>query len=395
MKKNFNENQKGAAICERLKAVVTALEYQASSIPDSLEYFDDKYLENSRKVLSYFAFNNYVSANNINTRTLKELTDKIVNGNDEVFKRVVQDNLKLLSDNFQSIQFFLEEITKFKKENYKFLIRFDIFPNLSKEFTEKLFRDNPEVYMKKLEEFIKTNSPDIEFNRMWAPEAIKDCYNLNDSDALEKLISSFLSDSEKQKLESAANSPREKLMKLIGNLASSKSVLDEIYSNFDHNFKLIRGREKSFSEKLQDVLRKIFNIANQDDFFQIEYINPANKKIQKDIIKIDEFMSSVKKKILLFSEISKPLSSVSGKIKKGTEEALFNFLEETYLSLLLMKERFMGLDTELRLNAPKNIRSKLREIKPSLDNLNKIVTGVGEHRRKFIVEQEHFFKNSK
>ncbi|HOV15203.1 MAG TPA: hypothetical protein PK771_13020, partial [Spirochaetota bacterium] len=111
--KNFNEPDKAIVIFERLKATISALEFLASNIPDTLEYFGDDFLENSRKVLSYFAFNNYVSANNINTRTLKELTDRVTNGNDEIFKRVVQDNLKLLADNYQTIQYFLEEVTKY------------------------------------------------------------------------------------------------------------------------------------------------------------------------------------------------------------------------------------------------------------------------------------------
>ena len=86
-------------------------------------------------MLAYFAFNNLVSSNNINTRTIKDLTDKIINGNDEIFKRVVQDIIKLLADNYQTIQSFLEDVTKYKQEVYKTVIRFEIFPNLTKDFS--------------------------------------------------------------------------------------------------------------------------------------------------------------------------------------------------------------------------------------------------------------------
>ncbi|HOV15194.1 MAG TPA: hypothetical protein PK771_12975 [Spirochaetota bacterium] len=258
-----------------------------------------------------------------------------------------------------------------------------------------MLHDSPEIYMKKLEDFMKVNCPDIVFNKMWIPEAIKECYNINDNDALEKIMSTFLSESEKQRIESNTNSPREKLIKLICSLANTSHALDEIYSNFDYNLKLITNRDKSFVEKLQDVLRKLFNITNQEEFFHIEYINPQTKVIQKDIINIHEFMTGIKKKIILFSEINKPTSSVALKIKRGTEDALFNFLEETYLGLVLMKERFLGVDTELRLNTPKAVRSKFRELKTSIDELSSIITKVGEQRRRFIVDQEHFFKNSK
>ncbi len=390
--KVFTESDRPMVIYERLKASITALEYLSSNIPDSLEYFDDLFLENSRKVLAYFAFNNLVSSNNINTRTIKDLTDKIINGNDEIFKRVVQDIIKLLADNYQTIQSFLEDVTKYKKEVYKTVIRFEIFPNLTKDFSEKLFLDSPEIYMTKLEDYIKNNRSDLVFNRMWMPEAIRECYNLTDNDALEKIASTFLSDSDKEKLETSSNSPRERLIKIITNLSTSKHSLNEIYSNLDFNLKLIRNRKKNLSEKIHEFLSKLLNMANQDDFFHIEYINPQTKTIQKDTINISDFISSIKKKILLFSEITKPTSNVAAKIKRGTEDALYNFLDETYLSLLLLKERIIGVDLELRLNIPKSIRPKFKDSKNNIEDLNALIIKVGEQRRRFILDQDLFLK---
>ncbi|OHD08787.1 MAG: hypothetical protein A2Y34_06440 [Spirochaetes bacterium GWC1_27_15] len=393
--KNFSDADKGVVIFVRLKAMINALDAQSSSLPESLEFFGEEYTENCRKILDYFSFHNYMASNNINTRTLKELTDRIVNGSDEIFKKVVLDNLKLLSDNFNSIKLFLEDITRYKKEIYKSLIRFDVFPKLPSDFTEQNFQDNPTVFLKKLEDFMKINSHEIIYNKNWAPEAIKECFNVTDIDALEKIKNTFLSESEKNKIENEANSPREKLFKLIVSLAGTKSVIEEIYFNFDYNIKLIQSREKSFMEKIQEILMKLFNIQNQEDFFHIEYINPTTKSIQKDTINIHDFMTLVKKKILLFAEIGKPNSSVYFKIKRGTEDALFNFLEETYINLMLMKERFVSIDAELRLNTPKNIRSKIKDIRNQIENLNSLLNKIGEQRRKFIIEQENFLKPSK
>jgi ERCC4-related helicase len=102
--KAFMENEKSRVIYDRLKATVNALELQAGSMPETLDEFTEEYLENCRKIVEYFAFHNYSSANNMNTRTLKELTDKVVGGNDEIFRKVMQDNIKLLSDTYRSIQ---------------------------------------------------------------------------------------------------------------------------------------------------------------------------------------------------------------------------------------------------------------------------------------------------
>jgi hypothetical protein len=393
--KNFMENEKGRIIYERLKATVNALEYQAGSMPETLDEFTEEYMENNRKLLEYFAFHNLGGANNLNSRTLKEMTDRVVSGNDEIFKKVMQDNLKLLTDTFRSIQSFMEEITKFKKDEYKVDFRFNVFPHFPKELNENLFDEKQTAFLEKLEEFMKKNIPEIHFNKLWAPEAVKDCFSMNNEAALEKLVSFYQSDDDKKKSETAANSPRERLLKIIFNMANSRKNIEDIYYDFDYNLKLIKNREKSFIEKFQEVMMKLFNITNEEDFCHIEYINPTTKTVQKDVINVVEFMLSIKKKIALFTEITKPNSTVYVKINHGTEEALYNFLDDNYFNLLLMKERLLGLDAEIRLGTAKKIRIKFRNIINPVKEFDVTLTRIGEQRRKFIIDQENFSKQQK
>jgi hypothetical protein len=393
--KNFTDMDKPRMIYERLKATINAFEYVSINIPESLFDFTEEYLENCRKLLEYFAFHTISSANNVNTRTIKELTDRIINGNDEIFKKVIQDNLKLLNDSYLSIRNYLEDITKFKKEEFKIRIRYEVFPVLPMEFTQKFFDDNQATYLKKLEDYVKINLPAIQFNRLWGGEAVKDCYSVDENEALKKLQSQYLPDSEKAKADTGVHSPREKLLKIVYSLANSKSLLEPLYFDFDYNLKIINNREKSFVEKFQDFLRKIMNISDQSEFYHIEYLNPSTKTIQKDIVNINEFMVLIKKKIALFSEILKSNSSVAVKINKGTEESLYKFLEDGYINLLLMKERIIGLDAELRLSTQKKLKSKFRNITDSAKEFEAYLIKVGEQRRRYIIEQEDFHKQKK
>ena len=393
--KAFQEMDKSRIIYDRLKAVINAFDYVASNIPESLFEFTEEYLENCRKLLEYFSFHTLSSATNVNTRTLKELTDRIINGNDEIFKKVVQDNLKLLNDSFISIRNHLEEITKFKKEEFKATIRYEIFPKLPVDFTQKLFNENTKIYLKKAEDYMRINIPGVQIYKLWLEESFKDCYNNDNNAALQKLKEQFISETDKVKSDAAAHSPREKLLKIVYSLANSKKIIESLYFDFDYNLKIINNREKSFVEKLQDILRKILNIADQSDFYHIEYLNPSTKTIQKDIINITDFMLMIKKKILLFSEILKANSNVAVKINKGTEESLFNFLEDSYINLLLMKERIIGLDAELRLSLQKKLKNKLRNIAEPVKELETYLIKIGEQRRRYIIEQDDFLKQKK
>ncbi len=393
--KNFLESERPKVLYERLTALIRCLNYQAEKLPEDIDEVDEQYLENTRKILDYFSFHNYNSSNTgINTRSLKEITDKIMHGSDEIFKKIVYDNLKLLADSFHNIQLTIEEFTKYKKEKYKFKFRYYVFPFLPKDLNDKLFQENNSLYLKKIEEFMNSNVFEISYNRFWINEAIKECYTVNEIEVLEKLKKNFLSEAEKKKTESIIHSPREKLLKLIMALANTKTLLEELYHGVEYNFGLIKNREKGFMEKLQDFLKKILNIASDEEFFHIEYINPTNQAIQKDIINIKEFLESMKKKISLFSEISRPTSNIYQKISRGTEDALYKFMEDTYFSVLLMKERINGIDSELKINIPKKIRLKIRDLSSFIDGLTTILTTIGEQRRKFVMEQEAFMKKA-
>jgi len=391
--KNFLEVERPKVLYERLNALIRSLNYQADNMPEDIDEITDQYLENTRKILDYFSFHNYNSSTTgINTRSLKEVTDRIMAGSDEILKKIVYNNLKLLADNFHHIQLTIEEFTKYKKEKYKFKFRYYVFPFLPKDLNDKLFQENNSLYLKKIEEFINSNVFEISYNRFWINETIKECYFINEIEVLEKLKKNFLSETEKKKAEAIINSPREKLLKLIMSLSNTKTLLEELYKGLEYNFSLIKNREKGFLEKLQDFLKKILNIASDDDFFNIEYINPTNKAIQKDIINIKEFLESIKKKVSLFNEILRPTSNIYQKINRGTEDALYKFMEETYFSVLLMKERIAGIDSELKINIPKKIRSKIRDLSSIIEGLATTLTVIGEQRRKFVMEQNVFIK---
>lgn len=389
--KTFNDNEAARVIYDRLMATTQALEYQADYMPDSMSEFTEEYLEDCRKILDFFSFHNLSSSNTgINTRTLKLLTDKIINGTDEIFKKVLLDNLKLLSDTFHNIQNTVEDVTRYLKEQYKSIIRFEVFPDLPEQFSEKSFNSNHEEYLKRLEAFMRERKSEIGYNKFWIAEAIKDCYTIDDNESVERVKSMFLSESEKKRVEKVSRSPREKLLNLVYNIVNSRGVVEEIYQGLNYNINLLNNHPRSFIEKIQRVLKTILNIQADDEYFHIEYINPKTKKIQKDTIKTAEFLTSIKKKIAIFNEIAKPNTPLYAKVQKGTNESLLKFIDDSYFNLLLTKERVVGINTEIRLLIPRNLKSKLRNILNSTEQLNLFLNKIGAERRRFIIDQEQF-----
>lgn len=386
--KTFMDNEKASVIYDRLKAFIDAIDFQAANLLDDFDSISKKYIDNCIKLLHYFAFNNYTSqSSGVNTRTLREMTDRIMASKDQILRRIVQDNLKLLSDNFNRSQNLLDEILKYKKDKYKALIKFHVFPFLPEVFTEKLLMENPTEYLKKLEKFIASNSPNISFNKGWMIEAIKLCYSTTEDSYLEYLKKEYLSNESKPKPKVNIHSPREKLLLMIREIAATADILEDSYFRLDQNIKFIHDRKRNFLEQFVEILKKALN-TQQDQYFHIEYIDPISKKIKNDSVNIHDFFLTIKKKIALFKEIMKPNSSVYNKINSGTEEALYKFMEDTYFDLLLTKERINGISGEIRLKVPRKDRTQLKEMIGVMEKFEDAMKKVGDKRRKYVIEQD-------
>ncbi len=388
--KDFPDKEKPRVIYDRLKAFMNALDFQITNLPAFMDSLTDEYINNTQRILSFFIFYNFNSTStSINTKILREMVDKLLEEKDQILKRVILDNLKYLEDIFTKIKAINEDFIRYKKEKYFMLIRFKVFPFLKDQFTEKLLNDNPTEYIYKLSVFMKQKTPEIFFSKQWIFQAIKLCYSLDPNTALEKLKSELLIATKSETPLHHIFSSREKLIRIINYLSSSSSVLEKIYILLKQNITYIHDRKKTFIEKILEIFKSAVSGSSKDDiYFKIEYIDPSNKKIQNDVININDFLINIKKKIILFNEMVKSDSKVYNKIKLGKEDSLYKFIENTYFDLMLTKERIIGINGEIRLKVPKKSRSKLGELSGSLEKFNEIIMKSGEMRRKYVMEEE-------
>lgn len=388
--KEFLDKEKPRVMYDRLKSFMNSIDYQINNLPSFMTDLTDEYIRNTQKILSYFVFYNFrASANSVNTKVLKEMIDKLLMEKDQILKRVIEDNLKLLEDIFLKIKSIIEDLIKYKKEKYFMLIRFNVFPFLKEEFTENFLQNNPNEYLIKLAKFIKLNSIKVPFIKEWIFQAIKLCYSMDTQSALAKLKDELLVDIQSNSLKANIYSPREKLIKIINYLAGSSNILEKIYISLKQNVSFIQERKKNFIEKILDIFKTaVSGSSNNDYFFKIEYINPSDKKVKNDVINVNEFLVEIKKKVILFNELLKSDSKIHDKIKLGKEDSLYKFIENTYFDLMLTKERAIGLNGEVRLKVPKKDRVNLKELSSILDKLNEIIINCGEMRRKYVMEEE-------
>jgi flagellin-like hook-associated protein FlgL len=389
----IEDSKKAVTIYDRIKGLQKALEFQITTLPDSVDRMDEMFLEHNRQILKFISFHTYNNSNvSQTTLVMQEMTDRIISGKDQIFSKIVVDNLKLLADNYKTLNSINEELIMLKKIEYMSKLRLDIFPELPGEFTEELFNENPTHYLEQVKAFMKDKLPDQRFHPNWTREAIKDFYINDDRQFLERVKPLFLTERETRKAEALVHSPREKLVIIIRHIAKASNNLDKIYHSMSENIRLLQEHKKKFLESIVNLLNRLFNSSagGDEEFFHIEYINPSTRKVEQDTIKISDFMINMKKKINLFNELLNDNSSVFNKINNATEESLYKFMEDTYFQLMLMKERITGINIELRLSLPRKSREQLKDITRPLEELTDLLTQITNQRRKYVAEQDTF-----
>lgn len=385
--KPFLEGEKSRVLYDRLKATLHAFDYLANNIPSDIYSLSLTFLDNIRKLLNYFSFHYFISSSNINTKALKEMCDRLLASNDKIINKILEDNIKLLSDNYKKILSLTDELLKIKKEEYKYNIRFKVFPFLHDSLDYNLLKENPALFLKNVSEYMKTQTPDIPIYKNWLIEALTSCFTKTENEELEALKKNFLF-AEKNIQQPQVLSSREKLIKIIKTISQTHIILEKLYLILENNLKIIKEQKKGFFENFLSSIKKAFRTKDEEYIFVLEYINPKTKNIEKEEINFFNFIESLKKKIVLYKAIQKSDSQINEKINRGTEDSLYKFIEDNYFDLLLLKERIIGLEGEIRLKVNKRFKYKLKDIAEDIEKLDEILKTIAEERKKYVLEEE-------
>ena len=391
--KNFTDLEAAIVLNERLEAFENSLNYIADNIPKNIRDFDEKTMNNMRSLLNYFAFHGPEATNvGVNTRVINGMIAKLADSKDTIAKQIAIDSSRLLKTNFTEIKTNLEDITRFQKEVYKYDFRTEIFGNLPKYFTKALLNNQSEEYLKQLQLYMKKINSVVPYNVYWIEETVRDCYETELGSLVNRVSKEFLTTQSQKKVEKKHSTPREKLFLIVQNMAFSRKNLESIYIKISLNLKYLSNRKKSFLEAFQDFIQKSFLNKKKGQIFEIEYIDPKTKLIKIENIDISQFLEDIKKRITLYNNLVKPTSNVYIKVKSATEKSLYDFMDKQHIQLCLIKERLVGLESELKHCFPKSVRDKFKSFNKEIKEFNSLIDTVTEQKHNYIKQEEQFKK---
>ncbi|MDR2509252.1 MAG: hypothetical protein LBC77_01255 [Spirochaetaceae bacterium] len=177
------------------------------------------------------------------------------------------------------------------------------------------------------------------------------------------------------------------LIQGLNAIGSSASTLAEILAKLQENNELMRGRKKSLFKKLAEMLAQMTNKEPEPVVYALTVFDPVKGTSQKTSLNFTIFVKEIEKKTQILSAVT----------AKGTAAAKVNAMEEPQLVALLRKnmrdilslhKTLLALDDFFKTAVDKDVRGKVKGIKPELAALKNAHTQANQKMIDYDVAKE-------
>lgn len=339
---NILESERDKIIYRRMVALKNAYIYQSTKL-ETTSNLTEEFLENTRKLLEIFTFSN-LKSQNANTKIFKELLDLVYENSNEDVTNIVSLNQKLLVENHQEVQKLLEDLTRFNRLAYKLTFRFDVYPQLpSNIFTKELYIENAKDYVKRLKEYIRHEIPEFPFIEYYINGAIKDVYNADVDQEIEKLKSMYLSGKESK---AVALSPKDHIITTLKLTNQLIPLLEDLSFMLTSNHRQYKKNSLSFFGFIISLIKRFFFIQTPEQPLKIKYYDPKLKRYVEKYILFNDFMDNMRLLIQNLIKLNDKNSPFLEKLFKSTVQDLAKYLNNLYMDIYSVKEIINGVENE-------------------------------------------------
>ena len=192
---------------------------------------------------------------------------------------------------------------------------------------------------------------------------------------------------EKPKAVKKPVSYRSYLMDGIRVIGNSASALNEIYGKIDENETTLANQKKSGWERLKELLRQMIGREAEERLIDLQYMDPVKAVPVRIRLNYHQFRADMEKRIRLLSSISVQ-GSATAKLDAMSEEQLIALLEKTVREVQSLHRTLSALDEFHKAEAPKELREKIKGIRPELATVKNSFVKANQLRHEYSARLE-------
>lgn len=384
---DFPGERKSNEIGARLTQYEAMLDFLSSSYQFSCDFITTHRIALLVKLNQVFVWESFSpTSTSPNTRILAETMTTLRSGTDPLSISIVNDALSQLSKTALSITRTLKGLAEFHRERYKVAVRKMVMPAVSVN-PDKLTGSITTI-IKDVKQAFAVSMSGQPFYTELIEEILKEDYS-PDHAVLQQQLLTRISVSKKQdpgKAEEQSLKPV--LLDGIRTLGAASPQLDEVVTKLNENMNVLLSSEKGVMARFFRVLRKAFNLPEQEESITITTIDPLTQATKRETIDFAELTEAIQHRSRVLTGFSLKASAAYQKIELMDEEQILDLLTRHIAELNTIIKQCAGLDTYFKQSISAENRNRIRGIKVELSAIRNNLVKANQCRAEYAAQVE-------
>lgn len=384
---DFSSDRKSSELGARLSQYEAMLDFLVSSYQFTCDFLATNRIALLVKLNQVFFWESFSpTSTNPNTRTLAETMTTLRSGSDPLSISIVNDALSQLSKTALSITRTLKGLAEFHRERYKVAVRKLVMPAVTVN-PEKL-TGSVTTIIKDIKTAFPVSMSGQPFYTELIEEILKEDYS-PDHAVLQQQLLTRLSVTKKMDSGKAEDqSLKPVLLDGIRTLGAASPQLDEMVGKLHENMNLLLSSDKGVMARFFRVLRKAFNLPEEEESITITTIDPITQATKRETVDFTSLMEAIQHRSRVLTGFSLKPSATYQKVELMEEEQILDLLTRHISELNTVIKQCSGLDTYFKQSISHENRNRVRGIKVELSAIRNNLVKANQCRAEYAAQVE-------
>jgi hypothetical protein len=371
------EGDKTEQLTIRLSAYDNQLDFLVNFSQFSIEFLT---LENIKRIIALVRYIDWTKFNmDAQTPTTKAMVDITLparTGGDPLSGRVVADALTALDKASTAIMGYLKEAANFDREFYKLELRQNLTGSMKAgEAVSENIRKKFHIAM-----------PGRPFYPDLVEEVIKEDFSPGGDKIRAAVLKQLAVPENKPKAVKQTVSFKSILLDGCMIISSVGTSLSDIAPRLDENSAIFQNRKQGFFEQLKAAFRQMLRKEPDPVIYEIEYLDTVKGTPVREKVNFGVFREELDRKIRSFTSLGR--GGISSRLDAVSENQLLSLLEKAVRDAQSLHKILTGLDEYFKAEAPRELREKIRGIKPELATIKNAIIKANQKRHEYSAQLE-------
>jgi len=370
----------------RLSAFETQLDFLNNYYQFKVDELDLKQIKLLANLCQYILWDRMSPAcNNLNTRVLDEISDKVKQGSDTLSAGILTDAQNQMAASSREIMAALKDIMFYQKQRYKLELRRTVIPATGIDpGTVPANRENTLKMIKRAFAESKTGTP-------FYPELVKEVLDEDYSSEganLRRDVLSQLQVSKEEKVKKPAVDYRTILMDAVKAIGAAGPSLYNAGLKLNDNLILLQSKKASFSDRFRRWLQKVVQKNEQSTVYEVEYFDEKTSTSKTMRIDLKQFIEKTLKKGKLLNTLSNRMSTRFQKLENADESDVYGFLEKQIMETQSIYHTLSAVDTFFKTEVQREKRKQIKGIKLEITAIKNNLLKANQKRYEYVSRRE-------